>query len=75
MGRPKLTDEERAASAERRREKQREYMKAYCAKPEVKERGNETCRRWRRNNPERYAAIQMRYYQNKLQKAMETANA
>ena len=75
MGRPRLTDEERAASAARRKEKKREYMKKYCAKPDVKERVRNACREWRHNNPERYAAIQMRYYQNKLQKAMETANA
>lgn len=62
MGRPRLTPEERAISEARRREKQREYLKKHRSKPEVKEKNREYLRQWRKDNPEKNAAIQIRYF-------------
>lgn len=71
MGRPKLTPEERAASEARRREKQKEYQKKYRSKPEVKERSRKYLNKWRKNNPEKNAAIQIRYLQKRINNAAE----
>lgn len=73
MGRPRLTPEERAVSEARRREKQREYMKKYRSNPETKEKIRESNRRWRENNPEKYAAVQLRYFSKLINNTTEGA--
>lgn len=73
MGRPRLTPEERAISEARRREKQREYLKKHRSKPEVKEKNREYLRQWRKDNPEKTAAIQIRYLQKLINNTTEGA--
>lgn len=73
MGRPRLTPEERAISEARRREKQREYLKKHRSKPEVKEKNREYLRQWRKDNPEKNAAIQIRYLQKLISNTTEGA--
>jgi hypothetical protein len=63
MGRPKtLTDEERI-------EKRRIYQRAYYKKKyhenleKSREKSRENAKKWRVENPEKYAAIQIRYHE------------
>lgn len=63
MGRPKtLTDEERI---EKRRAYQREYYKKKYHENLEKSRkkSRENAKKWRVENPEKYAAIQIRYHE------------
>ncbi len=64
MGRPKLTEEQRAASEARRREKQKEYLKKWQQKN--KEHISEYQKEWRKKNPEKYNAAMFRHYQKLL---------
>lgn len=61
MGRPKLTEEQRAVSEARRRERQKEYIKKWQQKN--KEHISEYQKEWRKKNPEKYNAAMLRHYQ------------
>ena len=74
-GRPKLTEEERKISEARRREKQKEYMKRYRSRPEIKAEIREQNRRWRKANPEKQTAILARYYTKKAIRMQEESRA
>lgn len=68
MSRRKLTEEERAKSLEKRRAYVRKYYrdKYHENLEESREKSRENARRWRKNNPEKMAAIQIRYNQKLL---------
>lgn len=61
MGRPKLTEEQRAASKARRCENQKKYIKKWREKN--KDHINEYQREWRKKNPEKLNAAMLRHYQ------------
>ena len=46
-------------------------LKNQCAEDEVREARRDYNRRWRRKNPEKVAAIKLRYYRKKLQELTE----
>ena len=66
MPRRRLTDEERAASIERRRICRREYMRGYYLRN--REKRVEACRRWRERNRKHYTEYQ-RAYREKMKGA------
>lgn len=63
MSRRKLTAKEREKSLEKRKAYQREYQKKkyHDNIEEFRKRNREQARKWRRENPEKEAAIQARY--------------
>lgn len=64
MGRPKLTEEQRAASKARQYEQKKKYIKKWQQKN--KDHVNEYQREWRKKNPEKYKAAMLRHYQKLL---------